>query len=435
MSVDKLMAFMEASPTAFHAVDQIKTRLFNNDYVELKEYDSWQIEPGGKYFVTRNDSSIIAFHIGTDLSHYSFNILAAHSDSPTFKVKEKGEHLSAGHYVTLNTEGYGGMILPSWFDRPLSIAGRVIVKEGKALKPYLLTIDRDLVMIPHVAIHMEPGINSGYTYNKQIDMMPLFSGDEGQIGDLKTLVAKTLGVDSSAIYGHDLFLYNRQVPVIWGAHNEFVSSGRLDDLECSFGGLEAIVQSTPKSSINVLAVFDNEEVGSLTKQGAASTFMEDTLERINASLGFERERLFQAVASSLMISADSAHAVHPNHPELTDNENCTYMNQGIVVKSHANQKYASDAVSIAMFKAYAEKAQVPLQYFANRSDKRSGSTIGNLSNTHVSLNTVDIGLPQLAMHSAYETAGVKDIDYLIDLLTVFYNCHLTHCEAGFLIED
>ena len=421
----ELLDFLQKSPTAFHAVETIENELQQNGYEKLLEGQVWQIAPGGKYYVTRNNTSIIAFHVGTKLENYSFNVAASHSDYPTFKIKENAEIEVRGKYTQLNTEGYGGMLCAPWFDRPLSIAGRVLVKDGQSIVTKLLNIDRDLVLIPNVAIHMNRGVNDGYAYNKQVDMLPLFGGSETQKGDFKKLIASELGVCEEDIYGSDLYLYSRVAPSIWGLHEEYISAPHLDDLQCGFTTLKGFLNGYNDESINVYACFDNEEVGSGTKQGAASTFLYDVLVRINKALGKDEEDYYRALAGSFMLSADNAHAVHPNHPELTDVNNCVYMNEGVVIKSHAGQKYTSDGVSIAIFKSLCEKANVPVQFFANRSDVVGGSTLGNIAMAQVSMNSVDIGLPQLAMHSSYETAGIKDTYYMIQVVTEFFNSHIS----------
>ena len=311
---EELVNFIKNSPTAFHAIDNISKRLKENGYEELLEGKCWDVKPGGKYFVTRNNSSIIALNIGTKLDNYSFNVAASHSDSPTFKVKENAEIEVKGKYTKLNTEGYGGMLCATWFDRPLSIAGRVLVKEEDTYVTKLVDIDRDLIMIPNVAIHMNRQVNDGYAYNKQVDMLPLFGGSECKSGDFNKLIADNLGVDQKSIYGSDLYLYNRMAPSIWGANEEFISSPKLDDLQCAFTSLEGFLKGSNEQSINVFACFDNEEVGSGTKQGAASTLLSDILQRINAGLGKNEEDYYRALASSFMLSSDNAHAIHPNHP-------------------------------------------------------------------------------------------------------------------------
>lgn len=425
----ELVTFIKKSPTAFHAIANIRETLLNEGYEELLEGSSWHIQPGHSYFVTRNHSSIIALKLGDKLDQYSFNVAASHSDSPTFKLKENAEIEVRGKYAQLNTEGYGGMLCATWFDRPLSIAGRVLVKKDDRYITKLLNFDRDLVLIPNVAIHMNRAVNDGFAYNKQVDLLPLIGGQDYQAGDLKKMIAEELNVAVDDIYGTDLYLYNRMEPSIWGANHEFISCPQLDDLQCAFSSLQGFLKAGHPQSINVLACFDNEEVGSGTKQGAASTFLYDVLKRVNQALGKTEEEYYQALARSFMLSCDNAHAVHPNHPEKTDVNNCVYMNEGIVVKSHAGQKYTSDALSMAIFKGYAKNAGVPLQYFANRSDALGGSTLGNIAMSQVSMNSVDIGLPQLAMHSSYETAGVKDTYYMISVMEEFFNSHIEEIDA------
>ena len=418
-TTEKLLDFIEKSPTAFQAVDEMQKRLTENGFEVLSEKEYWKLVPGGKYLVTRNNSALIAFCIPEKESRV-FHIMASHSDSPSFKIKENPEIKVDNSYVKLNVEKYGGMLMAPWFDRPLSIAGRLVVSEGSRLVSKLVNVDRDLVMIPNLAIHMNRQVNDGYAYNAQKDMLPVFGSLEAK-GTFMSLIAEAAGVKEEDILGHDLFLYNRQPGTIWGADETFLSCGRLDDLQCAFSSVKAVIEGENSSSISVAAIFDNEEVGSGTKQGADSTFLKDVLERINDSLGRTREQYLMAVASSFMISADNAHAVHPNHADVADPTNRPAINEGIVIKYNANQKYTTDAVSAAVFKALCKKVQVPVQTFTNRSDIAGGSTLGNISNAHVSLNTVDIGLPQFAMHSPYETAGVKDTCYLIKAATEFFN--------------
>lgn len=420
----ELVDFIKNSPTAFHAVDNMRNLLLKKGYEELLEGSRWNIKAGSKYFVTRNNSSIIALNLGTKLENYSLNIVASHSDAPTFKIKENAQIQVNGKYTKLNTEGYGGMICSTWFDRPLSIAGRVLVKNQDTYETKLINIDRDLIMIPNMAIHMNRDINSGYSYNKQIDMLPLFAGNDCKKDDFKKFIADEMNIDEKDIYGSDLYLYNRMNPSIWGMNEEFISSPKLDDLQCAFASLKGFLQGSNEKSINVFACFDNEEVGSETKQGAASTFLYDVLKRINTGLGKSEEDYYRALASSFMLSADNAHAVHPNHPTKTDSNNCVYMNEGIVVKSHAGQKYTSDAVSIAIFKGLCEKAGVPIQFFANRSDANGGSTLGNISMSQVSVNCVDIGIAQLSMHSSFETTGIKDTYYMVEVIREFFSSHI-----------
>ena len=415
-----MLDFIEKSPSCFHAIKNVKEILENNGYQELAESSSWEISIGGKYYVTRNDSSLIAFQIPQQSK--GFHIVASHSDSPTFKVKEAPEMTVEEKYVKLNTEKYGGMILSTWLDRPLSIAGRIAVKDGKSIVTKLVNVDKDLLVIPNVAIHMNREMNKGVEYNPQVDMLPLFAEceEDGSKGMLLRQIAEAAEVKAEDILAHDLFLYPREKGRIIGANGEYVMSARLDDLQSVFASVQAFVESSPQNYINVCAVFDNEEVGSGTKQGADSTFLEDVLLRISEGLGVDRSVLLQWIAGSFLISADNAHAVHPNHPEKADPTNRPYLNGGIVIKYHGGQKYTTDAVSAAKMKSLCMEAGVPCQTYANRSDILGGSTLGNISTAHVSVASVDIGLPQLAMHSAMETAGVRDTEYAVKALKVFW---------------
>ncbi|MDO4647509.1 MAG: M18 family aminopeptidase, partial [Eubacteriales bacterium] len=395
----ELLSFIEKSPTAFHAVEQLKEMLINAGYEYLPENRRWNVKEGGTYFTTRNDSSIIAFRIPEKISgDTGFQIAASHSDSPTFKIKENPEMLVDGHYTKLNVEKYGGMICAPWFDRPLSIAGRVICETETGIQTKIVDFEEDLVMIPNVAIHMNRNVNDGYAYNVQTDLLPLF-GDETAKGTFFERAAGLAGTEAAKLVGSDLFLYNRQKGSVWGASKEFVSAPRLDDLQCAFGTMRGLIEAPKGANIALCAVFDNEEVGSATKQGAESTFFENVLRRIMRVLGKDEEDYEIAIQNSFMVSADNAHAVHPNHPEMADPTNRPYLNKGIVIKFNANQKYTTDGISEAIFRKICDKAEVPYQYFTNRSDMAGGSTLGNIANTKVSLNTVDIGLPQLAMHS------------------------------------
>ena len=377
-----------------------------------------ELEKGGKYFVMRNHSAIIGFSIPVnDCRRY--HIIASHSDSPSFKIKENPEMSVNGAYVKLNVERYGGMILSTWFDRPLSVAGRMIVRKNGKILEKLVNIDRDLVMIPSLAIHMNRDINGGYHYNVQKDMLPLYSGS-GEKGNFMRMMAEEAEVRPEDILGHDLFLYDRTPGTLWGVNEEFVSAPRLDDLQCAFSSMEGFLQGNREESISVHCVLDNEEVGSSTRQGAASAFLKDTLMRINMGLGRTQEEYYMALADSFMISADNAHALHPNYTDKTDPVNRPVLNEGIVIKYNANQKYCTDGVSAAIFKDICDRAKVPYQTFVNRSDMAGGSTLGNISNTQVPVKTVDIGLAQLAMHSVYETTGAKDTESLVKAATVFF---------------
>ena len=433
-TTESLLAFIKKSPTAFQATAEMEKKFAENGYQLLSEQEYWKLQPGGKYIVTRNHSALIAFSIPKKECR-KFHIIASHSDSPAFKIKENPEMRVENAYTKLNVEGYGGMLMAPWFDRPLSIAGRVIVRKDGKLEEKLINFDRDLVMIPNLAIHMNREMNKGVEYNPQIDMLPLFADaafDTDAAGEPATadgsqekptllgLIAEASGVDVEAILGEDLFLYTRQEGRFLGAEGEFVLSPRLDDLQSAFALTKAFTESTPAEYINICAVFDNEEVGSGTRQGADSTFLADVLDRITEGLGADRSMYLRWIADSFLISADNAHAVHPNHPEKADPTNRPYLNGGIVIKFHGSQKYTTDGISAAKMKDYCERAKVPYQTYANRSDIAGGSTLGNISTAHVSVSSVDIGLPQLAMHSAVETAGMMDTEYAVRALKEFW---------------
>lgn len=432
-TAQKLLAFIAASPSAFHTVKTLADRLRGEGYTELTESRNWALTPGGKYYVTRNQSSLIAFRLPTGEKLPSFMIAAAHSDSPTFKIKPNAESDAAG-YTRVNVERYGGMLCATWFDRPLSAAGRVTLLDGGKVSSRLIDFQRDLFLIPSVAIHMNRNANENASYNAATDLQPI-CGTIAAKGSFKALVAEACGASEEAILSTDLYLYPRTEGRVWGVKEEFVSSARLDDLQCVYALSEGFLAASPSEAVPVLFISDNEEVGSSTKQGADSTFLADVLQRVNEALGGTPADYRRAVAASFMVSADNAHAVHPNHPEYADPAHRPMMNEGIVIKHNAAQHYTTDAVSEALFTALCKKADVPLQHFANRSDLRGGSTLGNISNTQVSLNTVDIGLPQLAMHSAYETAGVCDTEALIKAATVLFSSSLvTEADGSYEIR-
>ena len=415
-----LMNFLDSSVTMFHAINECEKVLKDSGYIYLPENEKWNIR-AGKYYTKRNSSSLIAFDIAN--GDYHFQISAAHSDSPTFKLKDRPIIESNG-YLKLNVEAYGGMIDATWLDKPLTLAGRVMVDTGCGIETRLLHIDKDLLIIPNVPIHFNREINKGFAFNNQVDMLPVFSAGNLSEADFYKMLAKELGVKPEAILAKDLYLVNRQKATVIGYDNELISSGRLDDLECVYTSLLGFIEAMNNDHINVFAVFDNEEVGSVTKQGAMSTFFVSTLNRINKALGKSDEDYYRAIAKSMLISCDNAHAIHPNHPELFDVKNRPVLNKGIAIKESANQKYTTDAFSRAVLKKILDNKNIPYQTFANRSDIIGGSTLGNLSNTAVSMNAVDIGLPQLAMHSAYETAGAKDVEYAIEALRAFFETNI-----------
>lgn len=412
-----LIHFIAKSPSTFHAVRGIKAALLYAGFTEIREEDTWQIEKGGKYVVTRNGSALMAFTVPQEGAE-AFHITASHCDSPTFKIKEDPE-IADGPYVKLNVEGYGGMIMSTWLDRPLSVAGRLLVTENGHLAEKLVAIDGTMLVITSVAIHMDRSVNQHKEWKVQKDMLPLY-GMTGAKTPFMDVIAAAAKVKAEDILAHDLILYSRVPGTIWGEEREFISSPKLDDLQCAFACFRGFTQGQKEKYISVYALFDNEEVGSATSQGAGSTFLANTLERLARSLGYSYDETMAMIARSFMISADNAHSVHPNHPEYADPVNRPVINGGIVIKYSAAQKYATNAFSAAYFKKLCKDHDIPTQTFTNHSDNPGGSTLGNISNTVIAMPTVDIGLPQLAMHSSYETAGVKDTAYLVDAVTKFY---------------
>ena len=412
---EQLLDLIEQSPSRYHTTANLKNRLTAEGYAVLAEDAAWDVRPGGRYVVTRNDSSLLAFRV-PEGAVAGFALAAAHSDSPTFQIKEHAEKLSA-RCTVLDTEKYGGMLMNTWFDRPLSVAGRIIVERDGKLEARLVDVDQDLMIIPSVAIHMNRAANDGVKLLANVDTFPLL-GCGAQ--DLRAIVAEAVDVAPEQILGHDLFLYLRGRGSILGAAGELISAPKLDDLACAFALTEGFLQSGPSGAIPVLAVFDNEEVGSETKQGAASNFLRDTLRRLTLALGKTEEDYLRWCAGSFLVSADNAHAQHPNHPEFADAQNTPYLNGGIVVKFNANQRYATDAVSAAAFRLLCRETGEQTQTYANRSDLPGGSTLGSISDTRVAVPTVDIGLAQLAMHSAYETMGARDLDSLVRVMTAYF---------------
>ena len=404
-----LINFINNSPTAYHTVKTVKDALLNAGFTELCENEPLAFADGGKHFVIRGGSSVIAFKGKGS----GFMITASHSDSPCFKVKDE---LSTAHYTRLATEKYGGMIHYTWLDRPLSVAGRLVVKTETGVKTVLVNIEKAVLTIPSVAIHLNRGVNDGYKFNPATDLLPLV-GTTAAKGALMTAIAEQAGVPVDDIISHDLFLYNAEEGRVVGINDELILSPRIDDLGCVYASLEAFLNADSDNSVSVLAVFDNEEVGSETKQGASSTFLDMTLRAIAGNDGKYSSMLY----NSFMVSADNAHAVHPNHPELYDGTHSSVLGGGVVVKYNANQRYTTDAISDAVFTTIAERAGAKLQKFSNRADMVGGSTLGSISNTRVSISTIDIGLPQLAMHSATETAAVKDLEDMVKILTELYS--------------
>lgn len=419
-NVKELMTFLDGAPSVYHAVEQLRRMFEDAGYTRLDEGGRWDLQVGGKYYLTRGGSAIVGFRIPCADPH-GFLMTASHSDRPTFKIKENGE--LDGNYVRIATEKYGGMLMAPWFDRPLSVAGRVMVETEAGVQTKLVNIDRDLMMIPNVAIHMNRKANDGYAYNPTSDTIPVLGGKDAK-GRLMALLEEQA---DGEILAHDLFLYNRDRAKVWGAQEEFFSAQAIDDLECAWSTVKGFLTAGESRSIPVVCVFDSEEVGSSSVQGAASTLLADTIARICRARDLEPERM---LSQSFLISADNAHGIHPNHPELADAANAPVVNGGVVLKFNANLRYTTDGVSAAVFRRVCRLADVPVQTYYNRADIPGGSTLGNISLGQVSVPTADIGLAQLAMHSCYETAGVQDVEHLLKAMQVYYGSTLTVTAEG-----
>ena len=412
--LDQLIKDIYQSPSAFQAIDNMSAKFDEAGFIRLNENTSYDnLEAGKNYYVSRNGSSILAFKLGSKMAKPKFKIVSSHSDCPSFKLKPHAI-IKDGKNIKLNTEVYGGAIYSCWLDRPLSLAGRLICKCDGQFRVKTFDLKEPFCLIPNVAIHVNREINNGYKYNPQVDLLPLVTSD--QEFDLNKFLCEKAGVDE--VLNFDLYLYPFMEGTKWG---DYFSSFHIDNLECGYTSLYAFLDSHDEENINVYCCFDNEEVGSLTKQGAHSDFMANNLKRIAKALDYDYEAM---VARSYMVSADNAHAVHPNMQGKADPTNAPVMNGGIVIKYNANQSYTSDAYSASILTEILNSAKVPYQFFTNRSDARGGSTLGNISNAQVSLTCVDIGLAQLAMHSCYETAGAKDVNYMIEGLKAFYNNNL-----------
>ncbi len=404
-----LCSFLESSPTAYHAVDNLRKELEANGYTALSEAEVWTLAPGGKYYLIRGGSSLVAFRVPQNAR--GFRIAACHSDHPCLKVKE---NLSVNDtYTRLSVEPYGGLIMSSWLDRPLSIAGRVFVETEQGMESRLINIDRDLALIPSVAIHMNREVNNGYKWNPAVDLLPLMGGkDAGK--KLEKALQEAAG---GKILGQDLYLYLRQEARVWGMEEEYLSAPALDDLGCAWTAARGLIAAEAGENIGVFCLFDAEEVGSASAQGADSTLLSQTLQRICAGLNLDENRM---LANSFFLSADNAHAIHPNHPEYSDAANAPVLGGGIVLKFNANLSYTTDGYSAAVVRKLCQAAKIPVQNYYNRADLRGGSTLGHIAWAHVSVPAADIGLPQLAMHSCYETVGVADVAAMEKLMKTYF---------------
>ena len=422
-----LIDFIYNCPSPYHVVDSIKQSLLKNGFSQLDLKNSWNIKKGGNYFVCQNNTSIFAFKIGTNsIEKNGYKIVAAHSDSPTFKIKPSPEISVEDKYLKFNTETYGAPILSTWFDRPLSLAGRVSVKGKNAMHPEtkLVNIKQPILTIPNLPIHFNRTVNDGVALNKQIDMLPVTALITGELNKellLATKISEEINVKVEDILEVDLNLYDVSKGSIIGLNNEFISSGKLDDLAMVHAGLTALLDSKQTKSTNVLAIFDNEEVGSRSKQGAGSPILKDILKRIAIVLNKSEEDYQRAIYNSFMVSADMAHALHPNHPDKHDPVNRPIINAGPVIKIEGNQKYTTDSNSSAVFEMICKDAAIPCQKFVNRSDMLGGGTLGNVSAGQLAINSVDVGNPMWAMHSVRETSGVDDHTYMTKALKGFYD--------------
>ena len=419
---DDLVEFLQESVTPFHAAATAESWLRAAGYTRLEEADYWNLEPGKGYYVTRNGSSVVAWRV-PEHAIGGWRIVASHSDSPSWKVKN--DRVENDGCRRLSVEGYGGMIMPTWLDRPLTVGGRVIVKTEDGIESRLVCIDRDLLVIPSLAIHFQRDVNKGHTYNPQIDMQPLWGPADSRT--LTDLVAEELGVDPADILDTDLQLVTRQTPTQIGPDGEFFMAPRIDDLECAattlLGFLDAAAE-TDSACAPVWAMLDNEEVGSSSRMGAESSYLRDVLDRIIEAVPHSGQAMPRALANSFMLSADNAHATHPNFPQKSDPCAPVRLGGGVVLKCNASQKYTTNAVSGAVFRAVCQKAGVPVQVFTNRADEAGGSTLGNLQSHTLPIPMADIGLAQLAMHSAVETASVADAEAMTKAVAAFYRVHL-----------
>lgn len=415
----RLLNYISSSPSPFHAVKTTADHLKADGYTFLDRGAEWKLVPGGKYYTTFNDSSLIAFRIPADRPA-GFIITASHSDTPVFKIKPGIERNAAEHYIQLNTERYGGVLVYTWFDRPLGIAGRVLVDNDGMVETRLIDPQQDVAIIPSMPPHLNKEANSGFAPNLSVDTFPLCCMAENS-GSFAALIAEEAGVPEAAVLGMDLNLYCRERGAVIGPGKEFISSARLDDLACAFGCLEGFLTASESKAVSVYCLFDNEEVGSSTKQGAASTILLNTLRRVNEGLGYGSAEFDQLLNTSFLASADNAHAVHPNHPEFFDKYNAPVLNRGLVIKYNAMQRYTTDGVSSALFRTICREAGAETQNYSNRSDLPGGSTLGSIATTHMPIRSVDIGLPQLAMHSCYETMGAEDLMQLVKAVKTLYS--------------
>lgn len=429
--VDGLISFIDRSVSPYHSVAEMSERLKTAGFTELRENDVWDLTRGKAYFVTRGSSAIIAFKI-PETEFSGCQIVASHCDSPSLKLKTNFTVNSKDVYTKLSVEKYGGAILSTWFDRPLAVSGRIMVKDGNKTKQVLVDSERNVVLIPNMPPHLDRNTVDSAKYDMKTDLMPLFA--QGKDKDLLKLIAETANVEVENIVSHELFLYNAVKGSFFGSENEFLAAPRIDNLACVYASLQAIIDSKNSKNMAVHCVFNNEEIGSATREGAGSDFLLRVITRVLSVLGYDNEKINTTLASSILLSADNAHALHPNHTEMFDAENYPVLNAGVVIKESSGKKYMTDVISHALVKQLCEDNKISYQVYHNRSDIPGGSTLGCIAIDNFSVKMADIGLAQLAMHSTLETTGTTDIDHMVALLEKFYSATILISDDEFEIE-
>lgn len=430
--ISNLVEFLSKSVTPFHAVAEMSERLAREGFTELSEQSEWTLSRGKGYFVTRGGSALIAFRVPAE-DFSACQMVASHCDSPGFKLKTNHTVNAGEHYTKLSVERYGGPIMSTWLDRPLGVAGRIVVRDGDRARQLLVDTGRAVALIPNMPPHLDRGTADSHKYDLRTDLMPLFA--EGKDKDLIKVLAERAGVESDSVLSHELFLYSRDRGELYGERGEFLAAPRLDDLACVFASLEGIIGARQSQNMAVHCVFNNEEIGSATREGAGADFLPRTLGRIFSVLGYSTERANSILAGSILLSADNGHALHPNHMEMFDRENSPVLNGGVVIKQSAGKKYMTDAMTYTLVQQLCEIGQIPYQVYHNRSDIAGGSTLGCIAVENISVRMADLGLAQLAMHSTLETAGAHDVEHIVRLMENFYGSTIFISDNEFRIEQ
>ncbi len=430
--ISNLVEFLSKSVTPFHAVAEMSERLAREGFTELSEQSEWTLSRGKGYFVTRGGSALIAFRVPAE-DFSACQMVASHCDSPGFKLKTNHTVNAGEHYTKLSVERYGGPIMSTWLDRPLGVAGRIVVRDGDRARQLLVDTGRAVALIPNMPPHLDRGTADSHKYDLRTDLMPLFA--EGKDKDLIKVLAERAGVESDSVLSHELFLYSRDRGELYGEGGEFLAAPRLDDLACVFASLEGIIGAKQSQNMAVHCVFNNEEIGSATREGAGADFLPRTLGRIFSVLGYSTERANSILAGSILLSADNGHALHPNHMEMFDRENSPVLNGGVVIKQSAGKKYMTDAMTYTLVQQLCERGQIPYQVYHNRSDIAGGSTLGCIAVENISVRMADLGLAQLAMHSTLETAGAHDVEHIVRLMENFYGSTIFISDNEFRIEQ